>query len=259
MKRSALCLVDTEAQADAIVGKLRSAGFSDNDISVLFPDKGSTRDFAHKKETKMPEGATVGASTGGVVGGTVGLLAGIGALAIPGLGPFIAAGPIMAALGGGAIGAVGGGLTGALVGLGIPEYEAKRYEGKVKEGGILISVHSENRDETNRAKSIFKEDGAHDISSTGEAHSDVKAQDVSNTGATEVSEISSSQGIGASPVTGIEKSAPKKEGAVFVTREQIQHRAYLIAERRKSSGVSGDENGDWAQAERELRAEATGK
>jgi hypothetical protein len=254
MKRSALCLVDTESQADAIVGKLSGAGFSDSDISVLFPDKGSTRDFAHKKATKMPEGATVGASTGGVVGGTIGLLAGIGALAIPGLGPFIAAGPIMAALSGGAIGAVGGGLTGALVGLGIPEYEAKRYEGKVKEGGILISVHSENSDETNRAKSIFKEEGAHDISSTGEAHSDVKTQDVSRTGATKVSESSSSHGIG----TSTEKIAPKKEGAVFVTREQIQRRAYLIAERRKSSGVSGDENGDWAQAERELRAEATG-
>jgi hypothetical protein len=181
MKRSALCLVDTEAQADAVVAKLRSAGFSDNDISVLFPDKGSTRDFAHKKATKMPEGATVGASTGGVVGGTIGLLAGIGALAIPGLGPFIAAGPIMAALSGGAIGALGGGLTGALVGLGIPEYEAKRYEGKVKEGGILISVHSESSDETNRAKNIFKEEGAHDISSTGEAHSDLKAEDVSRT------------------------------------------------------------------------------
>ena len=181
MKRSALCLVDTEAQADAVVAKLRSAGFSENDISVLFPDKGSTRDFAHKKETKMPEGATVGASTGGVVGGTIGLLAGIGALAIPGLGPFIAAGPIMAALSGGAIGAGVGGLTGALVGLGIPEYEAKRYEGKVKEGGILISVHSESNDETNRAKTIFKEEGAHDISSTGEAHSDVKAEDVSGT------------------------------------------------------------------------------
>jgi hypothetical protein len=181
MKRSALCLVDTETQADAVVGKLRSAGFSDNDISVLFPDKASTRDFAHKKETKMPEGATVGASTGGVVGGTIGLLAGIGALAIPGLGPFIAAGPIMAALSGGAIGAGVGGLTGALVGLGIPEYEAKRYEGKVKEGGILISVHSESNDETNRAKNIFKEEGAHDISSTGEAHSDVKAEDVSRT------------------------------------------------------------------------------
>ncbi len=184
MKRSALCLVDTEDQAEAIVERVKSAGFSDNDISVLFPDKGSTRDFAHKKETKMPEGATIGASTGGAVGGTIGLLAGIGALAIPGLGPFIAAGPIMAALSGGAIGAGVGGLTGALVGLGIPEYEAKRYEGKVKEGGILISVHSENSDETNRAKNIFKLAGAHEISSTGEAHSDVKAQDVSDTGDT---------------------------------------------------------------------------
>jgi hypothetical protein len=191
MKRSALCLVDTEAQADAVVAKLRSAGFSENDISVLFPDKGSTRDFAHKKATKMPEGATVGASTGGVVGGTIGLLAGIGALAIPGLGPFIAAGPIMAALSGGALGAGVGGLTGALVGLGIPEYEAKRYEGKVKEGGILISVHSESNDETNRARNIFKEEGAHDISSTGEAHSDVKAEDVSGTAETRVPEVTS--------------------------------------------------------------------
>jgi uncharacterized protein (TIGR02271 family) len=190
MKRSALCLVDTEDQAATIVEKLRSAGFSDNDISVLFPDKESTRDFAHKKETKMPEGATIGASTGGAVGGTIGLLAGIGALAIPGLGPFIAAGPIMAALSGGAIGAGVGGLTGALVGLGIPEYEAKRYEGKVKEGGILISVHSENSGETNRAKDIFKEAGAHDISSTGEAHSDVRAQAASDMGDTALSEIS---------------------------------------------------------------------
>ena len=186
MKRSALCLVDTEAQADAVVSKLTTAGFSDNDISVLFPDKGSTRDFAHKKETKMPEGATVGAGTGGVVGGTIGLLAGIGALAIPGLGPFIAAGPIMAALSGGAIGAGVGGLTGALVGLGIPEYEAKRYEGKVKEGGILISVHSESNDETSRAKEIFKEEGAHDISSTGEAHSDVKEGDAFNAGGAKI-------------------------------------------------------------------------
>src|ERR1700737_469089 len=190
MKRSALCLVDTEAQADAIVGKLRSGGFSDNDISVLFSDKGSTRDFAHKKETKMPEGATVGAGTGGAIGGTIGLLAGIGALAIPGLGPFIAAGPIMAALRGGGLRAGGGGLTRALIGLGIPEYEAKRYEGKVKEGGSLISVHSENNDETSRAKRIFKEEGAHDISSTGEANADVKTQDISNTAETSVREVS---------------------------------------------------------------------
>jgi Protein of unknown function (DUF2934) len=259
MKRSALCLVNTEAQADAIVGKLRSAGFSDSDISVLFPDKGSTRDFAHKKETKMPEGATVGASAGGAIGGTIGLLAGIGALAIPGLGPFIAAGPIIAALSGGAIGAGVGGLTGALVGLGIPEYEAKRYEGKVKEGGILISVHSESSDETSRAKNIFKEEGAHDISSTGEAHADVKAQDVSNTTATRVNEISPTEDIAAPQVQPEKKSAPQKMADVTVTSEQIQRRAYFIAERRKSSGVGGDEAGDWAQAERELRAEATGK
>ena len=213
MKRSVLCLVDTETQADAIVGKLRSAAFSDNDISVLFPDKGSTRDFAHKKETKMPEGATVGASTGGVVGGTIGLLAGIGALAIPGLGPFIAAGPIMAALSGGAIGAGVGGLTGALVGLGIPEYEAKRYEGKVKEGGILISVHSESNDETNRAKNIFKEEGAHDISSTGEAHSDVKAADVSGTAETRVPEGTSRSGL-------LEGDVPSSEDATLRETER---------------------------------------
>jgi hypothetical protein len=171
-KRTALCLVDTDEQAHATVAQLTAAGFSQDDISVLFPDKGSTKEFAHQKETKLPEGATVGAGTGGVLGGTVGLLAGLGALAIPGLGPFIAAGPLMAALSGGAIGAGLGGLTGALVGLGIPEYEAKRYEGKVKEGGILISVHSESHDETKRAKEIFKAAGAHDISSTGEAHAD---------------------------------------------------------------------------------------
>jgi hypothetical protein len=207
MKRSALCLVDTETQADAVVGKLGNAGFSDNDISVLFPDKGSTRDFAHKKATKMPEGATVGASTGGVVGGTIGLLVGIGALAIPGLGPFIAAGPIMAALSGGAIGAGVGGLTGALVGLGIPEYEAKRYEGKVKEGGILISVHSEKNDETHRAKEIFKEEGAHDISSTGEAHPDVKAEDVSGAPENRVPQVTSRGGL-------LESDAPSSEDAV---------------------------------------------
>jgi hypothetical protein len=232
--------------------KLRSAGFSDNDISVLFPDKGTTRDFAHKKETKMPEGATIGASTGGAIGGTIGLLAGIGALAIPGLGPFIAAGPIIAALSGGAIGAGVGGLTGALVGLGIPEYEAKRYEGKVKEGGILISVHSESNDETHSAKVIFKEEGAHDISSTGEAHADVQDQaDESTT--SRVNELSSTQEIAAPRVT------REKPHAALVTIEQIQRRAYFIAERRKSLGYDGNETADWAQAQHELQVEATGK
>jgi uncharacterized protein (TIGR02271 family) len=237
MKRSALCLVDTEDQAATIVEKLRSAGFSDNDISVLFPDKGSTREFAHKKETKMPEGATIGVGTGGAVGGTIGLLAGIGALAIPGLGPFIAAGPIMAALSGGAIGAGVGGLTGALVGLGIPEYEAKRYEGKVKEGGILISVHSENNDETNRAKDIFKEAGAHDISSTGEAHSDVRAQDVSDTGDPTIREVSPRNDIPSSrdSTSGAGKGSPPR------TADQPYQAQHSVSETPAQPRESGDE------------------
>jgi uncharacterized protein (TIGR02271 family) len=243
MKRSALCLVDTEDQAEAIVQRLKSAGFSDNDISVLFPDKGSTRDFAHKKETKMPEGATIGAGTGGAVGGTIGLLAGIGALAIPGLGPFIAAGPIMAALSGGAIGAGVGGLAGALVGLGIPEYEAKRYEGKVKEGGILISVHSENNDETNRAKDIFKEAGAHDISTTGEAHSDVKAQDVSDTRDTVIGEVSPGNDI-PSPrdsTSGAGKGSPPRKA------DQPYQAQHSISE--TPAGTQPRESGDEIAAE----------
>jgi hypothetical protein len=251
MKRSVLCLVDTEIQADAIVEKLRSAGFSENDISVLFPDKGSTRDFAHKKETKMPEGATAG----GAIGGTIGLLAGIGALAIPGLGPFIAAGPIIAALSGGAIGAGVGGLTGALIGLGIPEYEAKRYEGKVKEGGILISVHSENNEETSSAKAIFEKEGAHDISSTGEAHAEVTAQDGSEVIEIGGNETFPTEDIATSHVVETAKRAPQMKGDAIVTSEQIRLRAYLIAERRKNSGIGGDESEDWAQAERELRDE----
>ncbi len=171
---SAFCIATSESQAGIIVDRLNAAGFSTDDISVLFPDKGSSRDFAHAKETKMPEGATIGAGSGGVVGAGIGLLAGIGALAIPGLGPFIAAGPIMAALSGGAIGAGVGGIAGALIGLGIPEYEAKRYEGKVKEGGILISVHCDDSEEVTQAKAIYKDAGAHDITSTGEASADLR-------------------------------------------------------------------------------------
>jgi hypothetical protein len=155
--------------ADNIVSRLRDAGFSNNDISVLFPDKGSTRDFAHEKNTKAPEGAVVGAGTGGVAGGALGLLAGIGLLAIPGVGPFIAAGPIMAALSGIAIGAAVGGIAGALIGMGIPELEAKLYEGKVKDGNILISVHAQSSENVTTAKRIFKDSGASDISSSSEA------------------------------------------------------------------------------------------
>ena len=168
-KSSVICIAKTEDQAIKIVESLKSANFSNNDISVLMPDKSGTKDFAHEQHTKAPEGAATGGVTGGVLGGALGWLVGIGALAIPGVGPFIAAGPIMAALGGAALGGAVGGVTGALIGLGIPEYEAKRYEGKVKDGNILISVHTENSEEIKKAKDIFKQAGAEDISSTGES------------------------------------------------------------------------------------------
>jgi hypothetical protein len=167
-KKSVFAIARDEVQACQIVDELRAAGFSNNDISVLLPDKRGTRDFAYEKGTKAPEGAAAGAGTGGILGGALGWLAGVGALAIPGLGPFIAAGPIMAALSGAAVGAAAGGIAGALIGMGIPEYEAKRYEGKVKEGNILISVHSDNSDETRRAKEIFERKHAQDIATAGE-------------------------------------------------------------------------------------------
>ncbi len=169
MAKSVICIARTEAQAATIVEQLKAANFSNNAISVLLPDKTGTRDFAHEQHTKAPEGAATGASTGGVLGGALGWLVGIGALAIPGLGPFIAAGPIMAALSGAAAGAALGGVTGALIGLGIPEYEAKRYEGKIKDGNILISVHADDSTERDRAKAIFERAGAEDISYTEEA------------------------------------------------------------------------------------------
>jgi hypothetical protein len=168
-KKSVFGMATTREQAAQIVESLKNANFSNNDISVLFPDKGTTRDFAHEKHTKAPEGAATGAGTGVVLGGALGWLAGIGALAIPGVGPFIAAGPIMAALSGAAVGGTVGGITGALIGMGIPELEAKRYEGKIKEGNILLSVHAENSDEISRAKKIFEAAGAQDICTTGES------------------------------------------------------------------------------------------
>ena len=167
-KKSVFCLARNEAQASRIVEELQRAGFSNNDVSVLLPDKGTTREFAHEKGTKAPEGGVTGAGAGGVLGGGLGLLAGIGALAIPGLGPFIAAGPIMAALSGAAVGAAAGGLIGTLVGMGIPEYEAKRYEGRLREGRILLSVHTESSDQAKQAKEIFERAGAEDIASAGE-------------------------------------------------------------------------------------------
>jgi Heat induced stress protein YflT len=155
-------------QAEQAVDRLLAAGFSNNDISVLLPDQQSTKEFAHEKNTKAPEGTTTGVAAGGAIGGTLGLLAGIGALAIPGVGPFIAAGPIMGALAGLGVGGAVGGLVGALVGLGIPEYEAKRYEGRIKDGGVLLSVHCDTSDEIKRAKDLLKQTGAEDIASTGE-------------------------------------------------------------------------------------------
>ncbi|HYC54430.1 MAG TPA: DUF3341 domain-containing protein [Candidatus Binatia bacterium] len=168
MKKAVFGIADSESQVVRVANALKAAGFSGDDISVLFPDKTGSRDFAHEQNTKAPEGATTGAGAGGLLGGALGWMIGIGSLAIPGVGPFIAAGPIMATLAGAAVGAAAGGLTGALIGLGMPEYEAKRYEGKIREGNALISVHAESRDEVSRAKDILEREGAHDISSTGE-------------------------------------------------------------------------------------------
>ena len=165
----------TATAAEMAVDQLLQSGFTNNAISVLLPDEKSTRDFAHEKATKAPEGTTTGVAAGGVVGGTLGLLAGIGALAIPGVGPFTAAGPIMGALAGLGVGGAVGGLIGALVGMGIPEYEAKRYEGRIKEGGVLLSAHCDTSEQITRAKNILKNSGAEDISSTGEASADVPA------------------------------------------------------------------------------------
>jgi hypothetical protein len=165
----------TQIQAERSVDDLLAAGFPSDDISVLLPQNQSTRAFAHEKNTKAPEGATAGVTTGGAIGGALGLLAGIGLLAIPGAGPFIAAGPIMSALAGlGAGGAVGG-LIGALVGMGIPEYEAKRYEGRIKEGGVLLSVHCNTSGKIGEARQLLKHTGAQDISSAGEAGADYAA------------------------------------------------------------------------------------
>ncbi|HTZ84658.1 MAG TPA: hypothetical protein VMB66_15775 [Candidatus Acidoferrales bacterium] len=154
------------------VDELKSEGFRNTDISVLFPQSAGTRDFAHEKNTKAPEGATAGAGTGLVLGGALGWLVGVGALAVPGVGPFIAAGPMVAALAGAGIGGTVGGIAGALIGMGIPEYEAKRYEGQLKSGGILLSVHSDSAEWTKRAMQVLRRTGAQDIGSAGEVSVD---------------------------------------------------------------------------------------
>ena len=171
------CLYRNRAQVENAVDTLIDNGFRSEDISVLMPEYIGTKDFAAEKNTKAPEGATTGAGTGAVVGGTLGLLAGIGALAIPGLGPFIAAGPIMGALAGAGTGGVVGGIIGALVGMGIPEFEAKRYEGMIKEGKILLSVHCDNSEWVDRAKKTLERTGGESISSAGEASADYAKSD----------------------------------------------------------------------------------
>src|SRR5262250_3260544 len=165
---SAFGIYPNRSALEVGISELRNANFRNEDISVLFPGNVGTKDFAHEKGTKAPEGAATGAGTGAVIGGVLGWLAGIGAIAIPGVGPFIAAGPIMGALGGAAVGATAGGLIGALAGMGIPEFEAKRYEGKIRDGNILISVHTEDSEDRKLAEEIFKRHAASDIRSSGE-------------------------------------------------------------------------------------------
>jgi hypothetical protein len=167
-KTAAFGIYPSVERAERAVDELVNGGFSESDVSVLMSDNRGSKDFAHEKQTKAPEGTTTGVAAGGTIGGTLGLLAGIGALAIPGVGPFIAAGPIMGALAGFGVGGAVGGLVGALIGIGIPEYEAKRYEGRVKEGGVLLSVHCDTSEEVTRAKDILERTGANDIASAGE-------------------------------------------------------------------------------------------
>ncbi|MDL5051988.1 signal transduction histidine kinase (STHK), LytS [Oscillatoria laete-virens NRMC-F 0139] len=174
--KSVFGIFSSRVALERAVDGLKVAGFSSNDISILYPDNTTSRELATEKNTKAPEGAATGAGAGAVVGGALGWLAGIGALAIPGVGPFIAAGPIMAALAGAGIGGAAGGLTGGLVGAGIPEYEAKRYAGRISKGGFLLSVHSDNSDEIDVAKKVMENSGGEDIATASEAKADIKVQ-----------------------------------------------------------------------------------
>lgn len=170
-------IFDTRFNVEEAVDELKARGFRNTDISVLMADSQGAKEFAHEKDTKAPEGTAIGVSTGAVVGGSLGWLAGIGALAIPAVGPLIAAGPIMALLAGAGLGGAIGGLTGALIGMGLPEYEAKRFEGRIKNGGILASIHCDNDTWAKHAKSILEETGAKDISTTSEAKADLPADE----------------------------------------------------------------------------------
>jgi hypothetical protein len=175
-KIAVIGLFDDRATLTRAIDVLLASGFRDADLSALLPDAASTKEVAAEKHTKAPEGAMVGAAAGGIAGGTLGLLAGLGALAIPGLGPFIAAGPIMAALAGAGAGGAVGTLTGTLIGLGIPEYEAKRYESYLNKGGMLLAVHADDGDWAKRAKDILNREGARDVDKTSEASSKTAAR-----------------------------------------------------------------------------------
>jgi hypothetical protein len=170
-------IYSSREHAEEAIDSMRAAGFRAEDISVMLPDNLGSKDFGHERHSKAPEGATAGAATAGILGGALGWLIGAGALAIPGVGPLIAAGPLMAALAGVGAGTVIGGLTGALVGLGIPEYEAKRYEGRIRSGGVLLSVHCTDDHWINRAKEMLRHTGAEDIASASVRKSDT-AEDV---------------------------------------------------------------------------------
>src|SRR5580704_5168248 len=170
-------LYSSETQAAEGVDQLRVAGFRNTDVSILYPENSGNKDLAHEKNTKAPEGAIAGAGSGALVGGTLGWLAGIGLLAVPGVGPFIAAGPIMALLAGVGVGGAVGTMVGALIGMGMPEYEAKRYEGRIRNGGILFSVHCDSSEWVTRAKELLKQTGAEDIASAAEAGADFLVTD----------------------------------------------------------------------------------
>ena len=170
-------IYSTQDQVEESIQALRNNNFRTEDISILFSENEGSKDFAHVKSTKAPEGASAGAAGGAVIGGVLGWLAGIGAIAIPGIGPFIAAGPIMAALAGVGVGGTVGGIAGSLAGMGIPEYEAKRYEGRVRKGGYLMSVHCDDGEWVAKAKEILRQTGAEDISSTGESTADFARAD----------------------------------------------------------------------------------
>ena len=210
---AAFAIFPSRTAAETAVDRLTAAGFSNQDVSVLMSDQAGSKDFATEKNTKAPEGTATGVGVGGAVGGTLGLLAGIGALAIPGVGPLIAAGPIMGALAGLGVGGAVGGLVGALVGMGIPEYEAKRYEGRVKDGGILVSVHCDSSEEVSRSKDILKAAGGEDVASSGEKSVSSHTMGSNSTDRTNVDRVDSDR---------IRSSDVRSAGALNSGRTEIE-------------------------------------